>query len=49
VIEGFRHAMLGTPIYSTGALWISIITALVLLVTGLIYFRSMEKTFADTV
>lgn len=49
VIEGFRHALLGTPIYSTGTLWISILTALVLLVTGLIYFRSMEKTFADTV
>lgn len=49
VIEGFRHALLGTPIYSQSTLWISIITALVLLVTGLIYFRSMERTFADTV
>jgi lipopolysaccharide transport system permease protein len=49
VIEGFRHALLGTPIYSQSTLWISIVTALVLLVTGLIYFRSMERTFADTV
>lgn len=49
VIEGFRHALLGTPIYSQGTLWISILTALVLLITGLIYFRSMERTFADTV
>lgn len=49
VIEGFRHALLGTPIYSQSTLWISIVTALVLLITGLIYFRSMERTFADTV
>jgi lipopolysaccharide transport system permease protein len=49
VIEGFRAALLGTPIYSTDTLWISIITAITLLVTGLIYFRNMERTFADTV
>lgn len=49
VIEGFRHALLGTPVYSTETLWISILTSLVLLVTGLMYFRTMEKTFADTV
>ncbi|MEX1071359.1 MAG: ABC transporter permease [Anaerolineales bacterium] len=49
VIEGFRNALLGTPIYSTGTLWVSIFTALVLLISGLIYFRSMERTFADTV
>jgi lipopolysaccharide transport system permease protein len=49
VIEGFRNALLGTPIYSTSLLRISILVALVLLVTGLIYFRSMERTFADVV
>jgi lipopolysaccharide transport system permease protein len=49
VIEGFRNALLGTPIYSSDLLWVSIITSLVLLVTGLIYFRSMERTFADVV
>lgn len=49
VVEGFRNALLGTPIFSSNFLWISIVTALVLLVTGLIYFRSMERTFADVV
>jgi lipopolysaccharide transport system permease protein len=49
VIEGFRNALLGTPIYSNGLLWVSILTSLVVLVTGLIYFRSMEHTFADVV
>jgi lipopolysaccharide transport system permease protein len=49
VIEGFRNALLGTPIYSLDLLWVSILTSLVVLVTGLIYFRSMERTFADVV
>lgn len=49
VIEGFRNALLGTPIYSTETLWISIVATLVLFFTGLLYFRSMERTFADTV
>jgi lipopolysaccharide transport system permease protein len=49
VIEGFRNALVGTPIYSTGLLWVSIITSMVLLITGLIYFRRMERTFADVV
>ena len=49
VIEGFRHALLGAPIYSTGLLWVSILTSLGLFVSGLIYFRSMERTFADVV
>jgi lipopolysaccharide transport system permease protein len=49
VIEGFRSALVGTPVYSVGLLWISILTSLVLLITGLIYFRRMERTFADVV
>ena len=49
VIEGFRNVLVGTPIYSTGLLWVSIVTSFVLLITGLIYFRRMERTFADVV
>lgn len=49
VVEGFRNALLGSEIYSTGLLWISVLVSLVLLVSGLFYFRSMERTFADTV
>ncbi len=49
VVEGFRSALVGTPIYSLDMLWISILTSLVLLFSGLIYFRRMERTFADVV
>jgi len=49
VIEGFRNALVGTPIFSTDLLWVSLVTSLVLLVSGLIYFRRMERTFADVV
>jgi lipopolysaccharide transport system permease protein len=48
VVEGFRWAMLGgNP--PDAILWVSIATILVLLVTGLLYFRRMEKSFADIV
>jgi lipopolysaccharide transport system permease protein len=49
VVEGFRNALLGSEVYSTGLLWISVLVSLALLVSGLVYFRSMERTFADTV
>jgi lipopolysaccharide transport system permease protein len=49
VVEGFRYALLGAEIYSSGTLWISIMSSIALLVSGLIYFRSMERTFADVV
>jgi lipopolysaccharide transport system permease protein len=49
VIDGFRNALLGSELYSANVIWISIIVALTLLVSGLFYFRSMERTFADTV
>ncbi len=49
VIEGFRWALLGTG-HSPGAmLAVSTGVVLVLVVGGLIYFRRMEATFADTV
>jgi len=48
VLEGFRWALLGaTP---PGALLgLSAVAAVVLLVTGALYFRRMEKNFADVV
>ncbi len=49
VVEGFRWALLG----QTGAVGPLILVSagivLVLLVSGLFYFRRMERTFADTV
>ena len=48
VIQGFRWALLGgTPPDLT--LVISVAMVLILLVSGLYYFRRMEKTFADIV
>ncbi len=48
VIEGFRWALLGTTPPGP-MLFVSAVAALVLLVSGAMYFRRMEKTFADVV
>lgn len=50
VIDGFRWAILGgnTTLYWPGFL-LSITLVLVILVTGIIYFRKTEKTFADMI
>ncbi|HEY0810391.1 MAG TPA: ABC transporter permease [Longimicrobiales bacterium] len=48
VIEGFRWAVLGQrPPY--GMLLLSVTVALFFLVTGLFYFKRVEKTFADLI
>lgn len=48
IIQGFRWAMLGgTP--PGELMWISSAVMVILFVSGLYYFRRMEKTFADTV
>lgn len=47
VIEGFRSALLGTVPMPWDMIAVGSLSALVLFVTGAIYFRSMEKTFAD--
>ncbi len=49
VIDGFRYALLSTDPLPSNFLWISVSVALAMLVSGLFYFRSMERTFADTV
>ncbi|MGA9396651.1 MAG: ABC transporter permease [Anaerolineaceae bacterium] len=48
VIQGFRWALLGAQPPDI-LLAISIAIVLILLITGLFYFRRMEKTFADMV
>lgn len=48
VVEGFRWALLGRNPPGP-MMWLSIIVAIILFVTGLIYFRKMEATFADEV
>jgi lipopolysaccharide transport system permease protein len=48
IIQGFRWSLLGgTP--PGELMWISATVMVTLLISGLYYFRRMEKTFADTV
>jgi lipopolysaccharide transport system permease protein len=49
VVEGFRWAMLGHDQAPVMAVLVSVASAAVLLVSGLYYFRRVEKTFADLV
>jgi lipopolysaccharide transport system permease protein len=49
VVEGFRWALLGTDSLPGVMVGVSSVAALLLLVSGLFYFRRMEKTFADVV
>jgi lipopolysaccharide transport system permease protein len=49
VVNGFRWAMLGSGNGPDAALWVSVGISILVLVTGLFYFRSTERTFADTI
>jgi len=49
VIEGFRWAMLGTDTELGLETGISVIVAVIILISGIYYFRRMERTFADVV
>ena len=49
VVNGFRWALLGTGNGPDITLWISVAISILIFISGLFYFRSMEKTFADTI
>jgi len=49
VVEGFRWALLGTGAGPGGMVAVSAVAALLLLLSGAVYFRRMERTFADVV
>lgn len=49
VVEGFRWALLGTGKAPGNMLAVSALATLVIFVSGLYYFRRMERIFADTV
>ena len=49
VVRGFRWALLDTPGSPLNIALMSSTTAIILLISGLFYFRRMERTFADTV
>jgi lipopolysaccharide transport system permease protein len=48
MVEGFRHALLGSPV-SWDLVWTSTAVSIVLFVAGLYYFRRVERTFADII
>lgn len=49
VVQGFRWAILGVGQPSLSFLAVSTAVSLTLLISGLLYFRRMERTFADVV
>jgi homopolymeric O-antigen transport system permease protein len=49
VVEGFRWALLGTRSLSASLVAISLAGSILLLVSGALFFRKMEQTFADIV
>ena len=49
VVEGFRWAILGKSGGMGSLMLVSVLAVIALLIGGLIYFRRMEKTFADLV
>jgi lipopolysaccharide transport system permease protein len=49
VIEGFRWSLLGTATRPGPMILVSILVAATILVSGMIYFHRMERTFADIV
>ena len=49
VVDGFRWAMLGQAAPDWSMLAVSSAVVMVLLVTGLYYFRRVEQTFADII
>jgi lipopolysaccharide transport system permease protein len=48
VINGFRWALIGGD-PPDGTMALSVVMVLVLTFTGLLYFKRMERTFADVV
>ena len=49
VVEGFRWALLGTETALWPSVMVSASAAILVFVSGVFYFRRMEKTFADIV
>jgi lipopolysaccharide transport system permease protein len=49
VVEGFRWALLGTETSPGPMILISAAVAVILFISGLYYFRRMEKSFADVI
>lgn len=49
IVEGFRSILLGTIPFPFKMVMISTISAILILITGAMYFKRMERTFADVI
>jgi lipopolysaccharide transport system permease protein len=49
LIDGFRWALVGGTEAPVAALATSVVVIAIVLVAGLIYFRRVERTFADVI
>jgi lipopolysaccharide transport system permease protein len=49
VVQGFRWAILGGEPPPLALLGLSVAVAILFLLTGMMYFRRTERTFADVV
>lgn len=49
VVDGFRWSLLGSSSAPGFAVLVSVLVAVALLISGALYFRRMERTFADLV
>ncbi len=49
VVEGFRWALLGSQFLDVPVMLVSFVVMLVLLISGLVYFRRVEDVFADVI
>lgn len=47
ILEGFRWAVLGTGPLSASSILLSVLVSLALLISGLFFFRTQERVFAD--
>lgn len=47
VVEGFRSVLLGTVAFPTSMVLISAVVSTILFISGLFYFKQMERYFAD--
>jgi lipopolysaccharide transport system permease protein len=48
VVQGFRWALLGSG-QVDGMIWVSVAIIFLILISGLVYFKHMEATFADVI
>ncbi len=49
VVNGFRWVLLDQGDPPGASIWISVVVTLLVLITGVMYFRRVEKTFADVI